>query len=185
MRKAFVLAALLVLVTGAAMAQDHPKAEIFGGYSYLRVNPGQGIKGDNIPGGWQASIAGNVNNWFGIAGDFSGHYGNPDFGTGVSVKTRVHTYTFGPRISYRNNDRVTPFAHVTFGGAHLSGPSIPSKNGFAMTLGGGVDAKVNDHFAIRIGQFDYILTRFDGPVSGKTASQHNFRYSAGIVIRLP
>ncbi len=186
MRKLFVLAALVLLCSGVAMAQDHPKAEIFGGYSFLRVNPGQGIKGDNIPGGWHASVAGNFNDWFGVVGEFSGHYGSPDFGTGTSVKTHVHTYTFGPRISYRKNERFTPFAHATFGGAHINGSAVgfgASENAFAMTFGGGVDAKVNDNFAIRVGQFDYILTRFDGPVSGTTENQHNFRFSTGIVFR--
>ena len=184
MRKVLVLAALLVLVSGVAMAQDHPKAEVFGGYSYLRINPGQGIKGDNIPGGWAASVAGNFNNWFGVAGDFSGHYGSPDFGTGVAIKTHVHTYTFGPRLSYRNNERITPFVHALFGGAHVNAlGGVASENAFAMKFGGGLDAKVNDNFAIRVGQFDYILTRFDGPVSGTRANQHNFAFSTGIVIR--
>jgi len=184
MRKLFVLAALVVLFSGAAMAQDHPKAEFFGGYSFLRVNPGQGLKGDNIPGGWHASIAGNVNSWFGVVGEFSGHYGSPDFGTGTSVKTRVYSYTFGPRISYRKNDKITPFAHATFGGAHVNAlGGAASENAFAMTFGGGLDAKINDRFAFRVAQFDYVLTRFDGPTSGTTANQNNFRISTGIVVR--
>ena len=178
MRKLLVLAALIVLASGAAMAQDHPKAELFGGYSYARVNPGQGVKGENFPAGWAASIAGNLNDWFGVVGDFSGHYK-----TISGVKVNLHTYTFGPRISYRKNEKITPFAHVTFGGAHVGGGGGISENALAITLGGGVDAKINDHFAFRVGQFDYVLTRFDGPVSGKTATQHNFRLSAGIVIR--
>ncbi|MCL5288754.1 MAG: outer membrane beta-barrel protein [Acidobacteria bacterium] len=177
MRKLFILVALLVLVSGTAMAQDHPKAEIFGGYSFLRVNPGQGVSGENFAGGWHASIAGNVNNWFGVVGEFSGHYK-----TIAGVKTNAHSFTFGPRISYRNNEKVTPFAHVTFGGVRLGGGGT-SENAFAMTFGGGVDAKINDNVAFRVAQFDYILTRFDGPVTGSNANQHNFRISTGIVFR--
>jgi hypothetical protein len=177
MRKLFVLVALVVLVSGAAMAQEHPKAEIFGGYSFVRVNPGQGVSGENFPGGWHASIAGNVNNWFGIAGDFSGHYKEI-----AGVSTNVHTFLFGPRISYRNNEKVTPFAHVLFGAARGSGAGT-SENAFAMAFGGGVDAKINDRFAFRVAQFDYVLTRFDGPTSGTTANQNNFRFSTGIVFR--
>jgi opacity protein-like surface antigen len=166
------------------MAQEHPKAEVFAGYSYVRINPGEGMQGDNIPGGWHASVAGNFNSWFGIVGEFSGHYGNPDFGTGVGAEVNVHTYTFGPRVSYRGNEKVTPFAHVTFGGARVGGSGFgPSESAFAMTFGGGVDVKVHEKVGIRLGQFDYILTRFEGPVSGTTANQHNFRYSAGIVFR--
>ena len=177
MRKFFVLVALVVLFSGAALAQEHPKAELFGGYSYLRLNPGQGLSGENVPGGWHASIAGNVNNWFGVAGDFSGHY--KEIG---GVKTNTHSFLFGPRISYRNNEKVTPFAHVQFGAARVSGAGI-SENAFAMNFGGGVDVKISDKVAFRVGQFDYVLTRFDGPTSGTTANQHNFRFSTGIVFR--
>jgi len=179
MRKFFVLAALVVLFSGAAMAQDHPKAEFFGGYSYACINPGGGVTGFNLPAGWHASVAENVNNWFGLAVDVSGHYGNPTI-LGVKVNTKVHTYTFGPRISYRKNEKVTPFAHVLFGGASIRGSAFgvgASDSGFAMTLGGGVDAKINDNFAFRVAQFDYLMTRIGGD------NQHNFRLSTGIVFR--
>jgi opacity protein-like surface antigen len=179
MRKFFVLAALVVLFSGAAMAQDHPKAELFGGYSYARISPGSGFTGINLPTGWHASVAGNLNNWFGIAGDISGNYGNPTI-LGLKVNTKLHTYTFGPRISYRNNEKITPFAHAMFGGANVRGSIFGvgvSDSGFAMTIGGGVDAKINDHFAFRVAQFDYLMTRIGG------SSQNNFRLSTGIVIR--
>lgn len=71
---------------------------------------------------------------------------------------------------------------VTFGGAHVGGGGA-SESGFAMTIGGGVDVKASPRVAIRLGQFDYVLTRFDGPVSGNKTSQHNFRYAAGVVFR--
>ena len=179
MRKVLVVAALLLFVSGAAMAQDQPKAELFGGYSYLRINPGGGVNGENFPAGWHASIAGNLNNWFGIAGDFTGHYK-----TISGVKTKVHSFMFGPRISYRKNDRITPFAHVLFGGTHVNAGAFgvgASDNAFSVAIGGGVDAKINDHFAFRVGQFDYVLTRFNIPTISNT--QHNFAISTGIVIR--
>jgi hypothetical protein len=52
-----------------------------------------------------------------------------------------------------------------------------------MTLGGGLDAKVSDHFAIRVGQFDYVLTKFDVDQDGSKDTQHNFRFSTGFVFR--
>ena len=43
MRK-FLIAIIAVLaVSFTAMAQDTPKAEVFGGYQYLRFNPGSGL----------------------------------------------------------------------------------------------------------------------------------------------
>lgn len=179
MRKLFVLAALVVLFSGAAMAQDHPKAELFGGYSFARVNPGGGMTGENFPVGWHASIAGNFKDWLGIAGDFTGNYK-----TISGIDTKIHTYMFGPRISYRKNEKITPFAHVLFGGARVNAGAFgvgASDSALAMAFGGGVDAKINDNFAFRVAQFDYVLTRFDIPTVSQ--NQHNFRISTGIVFR--
>ena len=49
---------------------------------------------------------------------------------------------------------------------------------FSTTLGGGVDMNVSKLLAVRVFQTDYVLTRFGGD------SQHNFRASAGLVLRL-
>lgn len=178
MRRVLCLAGLFLLATLPAAAQNAPKAEVFGGYSYLRVNPGGGANGINL-NGWNASVAGNLNNWFGIVGDFSGAYGSPTF-AGVKVKTKAHNFLFGPRLSYRSNERFTPFAHALFGATRLEGSALGanvSDTSFAMALGGGIDAKLNDRVAVRVAQFDYLLTRF------ASDNQHNLRLSAGIVFR--
>ncbi len=171
MRKLVWLCAVVLLLSAPAMAQDHPKAEIFGGYSFLRINPGGGLSGENFAGGWAASAAINANSWIGLAADFSGHYKTI---SGVSAK--VHSYTFGPRVTYRKSEKVQPYFHALFGGATLSGGGS-SESAFAMQFGGGVDWVASPHLAIRVGQFDYVPTHFGGEW------QHNFAYSAGIVFR--
>ncbi len=176
MKRLFVVLLVATFCALPSLAQDKPKAELFAGYAFTRINPGQGVSGENGHG-WAASIAGNVNDWFGVVGEFSGAYPNV-----AGLDANVHLYTFGPRFSYRKNEKVTPFAHVTFGGARVSGSGL-SENAFAMTFGGGVDVKCGERVAVRVAQFDYILTRFDGPVTGTAANQHNFRYAAGIVFR--
>src|SRR5262249_22231174 len=65
--------------------------------------------------GWNASVAGKLNNWFGIAGDFSGAYKTEN---GVSFNN--YTYAVGPVVSYRHNETFTPFAHFLLGGCHAS-----------------------------------------------------------------
>ena len=171
-----------------------PKAEAFLGYSYLRANPGSPIQGINLNGG-SGSIAFNANNWFGIVADFGGYKLSNVTVTGspsVSADGTVFTYLFGPRLSYRRHDRVTPFAQALFGGAHqgdvtAGGSTVASsQNAFAMTIGGGFDVKVNRHVAIRLVQAEYLLTRFKDPSSttGARAAQNNARISAGIVFRL-
>ena len=189
----------LVLVFGlTASAQDVPKAEGFLGYSYVRVNPGQGLSGVNLNGG-SGQISFNATNNFGIVADFGGYRVKDTLTTPlgpVSVGGNVFTYLFGPRVTYRG-ERVQPFVQALFGGARASASALgasASENAFAMALGGGVDVKVNDWFAVRPVQVDYLLTRFDEspiciaifpppPGCTGTTTQNNFRYSAGVVFR--
>lgn len=183
MRRIVSLAGLLLLLTLPAAAQDPPKAEVFGGYQYTRVNPGEGAEGINL-NGWNAALQGNLNNWFGIVADFSGAYGTPTI-TGLGdVDTNIHTFLFGPQFNHRR-DRLNLFTRALFGAvrakATQSGASV-SDNAFGMAIGGGVDVNATDRVAIRVVQVDYVLTRFDG-LSGSTESQHNARISGGIVFR--
>ena len=141
------------------MAQDYPKEEILGGYSYLRS------QGDNF-NGWNASAAGNANDWFGIKADFSGYY---------KSGLKAHTFMFGPQFSFRKEERVTPFVHTLFGGTHVSDGG--SDTAFSMALGGGIDVKAAEHVAVRVIQADYVMTRFDGE------TQNNLPLSFGIVFR--
>src|SRR6266513_1919874 len=64
--KAVCSMCLVGLTCFPALAQDIPKAEVFGGSSWA---------GGNFHG-WNASVTGNVTKRFGIVADFSGHYGN-------------------------------------------------------------------------------------------------------------
>jgi hypothetical protein len=92
---------------------------------------------------------------------------------------------FGPRIVLGQSSRITPFAQVLLGGGRLnasSGSVNAGENGFAMAVGGGLDVPVHRHFAVRIVQAEYLMTRFDR-VTGASATQNNVRISAGVVIR--
>ncbi len=173
MRKFLVLVILLGLCSLAVMAQETPKAEVFGGYQYTRVSAGGVSENFN---GWNASLTGNFNKYFGIAGDFSGSYKSI---SGVSA--RVYSYTFGPVLSLNHEGTFNPFVHALFGGAHasasFSGLSA-SSNGFAMMMGGGVDAKVSPRIAVRLFQADWVYYRFQGV--GETG---NVRVSTGLVFR--
>ena len=155
-----------------ASAQDAPKAEAFLGYSFFRLSGGNGL---NVPGGWHASLAGNFNRYFGLVGDFSGHYksiGGANF--------NVHTFTFGPRFTYRSEKPVEAFGHFTVGGVRVGAGAAGfgvSDTSFAFTIGGGVDIKASPRVAIRPVQLDYVAR-----VAGGN-TQNNLRYSAGVVFR--
>jgi hypothetical protein len=188
MRKVLLITVFVLMTPLALMAQqDYPKAEIFGGYSYFRANP------DALSlNGWNASVTGNITNYFGVEGDFSGHYGSPKvYGVPLSfIDIKSHTFMFGPKLSFRSK-AVTPFAHFLIGGATAStsafGYSV-SDSALAAAIGGGIDINVNRSIAIRAFQADYLMTRFNMTpqyvLQGFQERQDNFRFSAGIVFKL-
>lgn len=174
MRKTLFTTSLILLLSLTAMAQgDTPKAEVFGGYSYA---------GDSTHG-FDASIAGNVNDWFGVVADFGRQFTDIN-GTDSREEIRTQTYLFGPQFSIRRNRRVTPFARALFGASRIKTEATEfgqtfafSDSSFALALGGGLDVQINDRFAIRAFQAEYLRTKFFGE------TQNKGRISVGLVIR--
>jgi len=181
MKKFSILIVFVGLLSFPLMAQDYPKAEVFGGYQYLHL----GGSGTDVNfNGWNASLTGNFNSWFGVTADFSGSYKTINVG-GVNVDTKIYSYTGGPVVSLNSRGKVNPFVHALFGGAHVSGSASvegasgsASDNGFTMMFGGGVDVKVNRALAVRLVQADWVSYRFSG-----VSENHNVRVSTGIVLR--
>jgi len=178
MRKVLLAVMVILLVPLAVPAQDAPKAEVSGGFSYLRSVE---LSSFNLYG-WNAGFAGNMNRWFGVVGDFGGNYASP--GTGIfgsqGVSVKAHTFMFGPRFSYRGDGKLTMFTHALFGAARGSAGGFGVSAGdtaFAMALGGGFDLRLTEAVALRAIQVDYLMTRFGGE------RQNNVRLVTGIVIR--
>jgi outer membrane immunogenic protein len=182
----FVAAVFALGSAPSAHAQDAPKWEIFGGYTYMRANIVVNGNQFNMNGG-SGSVAYNLTNWFGLVGDFgithSGTTGTQPFSLTVT------TYEFGPRVSWRNHTKLTPFGQVLIGGGHANGTLYTSSlgsglaplganNDFNFTAGGGVDWKINHGFSVRLAQAEYLHTQF---LNARNNSQSNFRLSTGVV----
>lgn len=175
MHKNFFALVLLLAATSAVAAQETPRAELFGGYSWA---------GGNFHG-WNASVNGNVNKWFGVTADFSGHYGS-ERNVIFEEKQRALSFLVGPRFTARRGKRVSPFAYALFGGINYrvnvtrSGQPLfdASDTGFNMALGGGIDIKVNARLAVRAFQLDYFRPHFFGD------SHNRGRLAFGLVLRL-
>ena len=71
MRSLLMVGALLFAVAGSAMAQDYPKGEVAGNYTYVRINPGGGVPHFDCHGGG-GSAAWSLNHYLGVVGEFSG-----------------------------------------------------------------------------------------------------------------
>jgi opacity protein-like surface antigen len=189
MKKWALLCGAMLLFAGIASAQNEtPKAEVFGGYSYLHVN----VQGStaNFNGG-SGSFSYNPNQWLGLVGDFGGYHWS-----GSGQDANLISYLFGPKFAYRHGS-LTPFVQTLFGGAHISGSASVcdtarvrpqavigacsvSENAFAMAIGGGLDWNATPHIGIRLVQAEYVLTKFK---AGANDQQNNARVSAGVVFR--
>ena len=185
MRKLLILCGFILFVAGSALAQDQPKGEVAGNYTYIRIRPGVSGAGDFDCHGGGGSAAWNANSYLGVVGEFAGCKVT-GLGSGAPSVT-TFTYLFGPRLTYRSHGRFEPFAEALFGGTRLSAGSgggfgSGSQNAFSFAIGGGADYKVTKSVAIRVVQFDYLYTKFDeGP--GLPQHQNNFRIQAGVVLR--
>ncbi|MGE0129805.1 MAG: outer membrane protein [Blastocatellales bacterium] len=183
--KSVLTLVFLLLLCSVAAAQEYPKAELFGGYSYLRTDSedidlvaGNQVTttrrhGGNL-NGFNLSANYNPAKWLGIVIDFSGHYGSIDntvivpgtVNATFGVRTNLHTLLGGPQFAWRG-DNTTFFVRALAGVGFqdqtltLGGQKIADdRTAFAAAVGGGVDIKLTDTISLRAAQVEYLLTRF-------------------------
>ncbi len=203
-----ILIGTLLFVSVSAFAQ---RADIYGVYSYLHFSPtiaGLGSRSFNGGGGGVDLYFLKI---FGVKADFMG-YSSTTFtrtvttpiiipGNGIippgtyTSQGNMFTYLAGPvlRIPF---PLIKPFGEVLFGGSYTNGYvnlsndinanggtiSTPSQHPFTMAAGGGVDLSVSHRLSIRLGEVDYVLTRYSNPLTS-TNNQNNFRYNGGLVLK--
>jgi outer membrane protein OmpA-like peptidoglycan-associated protein len=183
-----------------------PKVELFMGYSYWRSVPDSTKNRIDEMHGGSSSLAYNVNSHVGLVFDFAGfrvdslELNSPGAGFGtsrtVNIGGSVFSLLFGPRVSFRNHERLTPFLQVLGGGVRASQINIEGctaltfgcaplseETVLALTAGGGLDLRMTHRIALRLFQAEYLGTRFRDPSSltGDHGWQNNVRLSAGIV----
>lgn len=190
MRKILFAMGIACLLTLIAPAQEVPRNEVFGGYSYVRTGTASQVNAFNNNGGL-ADLQYNFNEYISGIAELGGyHAGNisirgPELS---SVDQTYFSYQFGPRFSVNKTGRYAPFVHFLVGGVHESrsfavptkfipaGAPIPrgvtvepgsevtrfgtTQNAYAMTVGGGFDIRVSRDVAIRPFQLDYLPTHF-------------------------
>lgn len=209
--RSLIRVAAMVLVSSWGLAQEAPRAELSFDYSFARYAPSASYtKGHSFNGGG-GQFKFNVTPDIGIAMDLQGYNSNTTTfnipanasfpgGAHGSVSGNLFTYLFGPVIKFQAAPRFHPYVDLLFGAAHSSvygnayktlcqpvagGCSIhssPNGNGFAMSFGGGFDIPINERIDFRVGQFDYLYTRFTNIFND--AGQNNFRYVTGLNIKM-
>jgi hypothetical protein len=175
-----------LLCVGCAVAQDYPKAELYGGYSYGNIDT-NGLTSRQSINGWEASVSGNFNKWFAVEADVAGYYKTypvnlTQYGLGiVDVKVTDYSYGAGPRINIRPF-----FVHALLGGDHLTGSAVvsavgysKSQDGLAGAFGGGIEWPVSRRLAVRASA-DYVFTRHN-IFAPQSYTQNNARAGIGLV----
>jgi opacity protein-like surface antigen len=176
MKKLAVL--LFVLAVGMlALAQDAPKAEVFGGYQYLSLDTKDSGIGRQSMHGFNADLGIHATKNLSVVADFG--MGKKSI-EGTDVK--LYPILFGPRFA-ATSGKVTPFAEALFGFTHLSSPDafLGSINKFTYAFGGGLDVDVSKSVAIRLAKFDYLGVRTGEAGVG---TLNNIRLSTGIVFKI-
>jgi opacity protein-like surface antigen len=183
MQKAIVVALLVALfwTLSPTKAQETSKVDLYGGYDYVRYNASPRISG--VPPSESANANGLSGQFtyspyslLSLVAELSGYaVARQAFNTTYQI-----SYLFGPRVKIRRG-KITPFAQVLLGRVWAEdGFTFGSVTAFGMTGGGGIDLRVTRHMAIRLGQAEYLLTKF---ADGSNNRQNNFRFGTGIVLR--
>lgn len=181
-RYLLVMAMLFATLPAVLCANDYPKAEVYGGYQWLRETG----EGGTTLNGFLTSAEVNINEVIGIAGEF-GLGLKKITESGVDVNIKQYTYMGGPRFNLRAN-KIRFFTQFLAGGnsinggASTEGVSVGATiKGFAFSVGGGLDFSVGNNISIRPVQLDYIATRLS--IAGISGWEKQVRYSGGIVFK--
>ena len=186
MNRLILFIALTPLLSLTAHAQDTPKVEVFGGFSYANINA---LEERFSAKGWHAALIVNSKNWLDFVLDVSGHYGvlNAD-------PTATYVVMVGPRIAFQHG-RFTTFVHSLYGisfGHPSTLPPVefvePPRVWFTFVpAGGGLDIALGRRLALRVFQCDLIFpSRTPQYLQAPPELIHTtiqFRVSAGIVLR--
>jgi opacity protein-like surface antigen len=214
LKAVLVAAALFSTMAGPARVWAQSvasRSEIGAGYTYASVdqNVGFGSSGRLNSNGWNTAFTIGVRPSFGWEFNFANvrhsESGNSVVGGIGTVQAKaseqLNTFVTGPRFIL-DRGPARPFFHALFGIDHeslsvsassatTSDSESISDNSFAALLGGGLEIPLSRHIGLTT-EGDYLLTRHGIPadlailagIPSSSATQHNFRVTAGIVFRL-
>ena len=169
--------------------------DIYGGYGYLRpINSDvYAVDYTSLPAGGVVGVTGYFGRTFGLQGEYSKFFNDPDYCFGAVQGGPVLRHSMG---------RLVPFAHLIGGAAQVgpsynhSGSSISCNWGWTATGGVGVDyilgaPSLHNHLAIRPIEADFEYSdvnygaRIGGPnsLTGGESKITALRLSAGFVFR--
>jgi hypothetical protein len=189
-----VLAGVSLMLAAASGARaQNSTAEIFGGYSYAKINP-EGSPKQNAHG-WMAGVAGYANKWVGAGFEGAAQFGTiPAPGGAPGVSFKEYSYMAGPQVRFFSTARAQAGVKFLLGGVfgqvRLDNSTTPAQTQaisaagisnfdqtkLALLLAFPVDVSVTKVVGLRVEPGLY-RTSFEG------GHQNNFRFSVGPVFR--
>jgi hypothetical protein len=192
--QALVVTASLLCAGSRCLIAQSNTAEVFGGYSYAKINPEANLPKENAHG-WMGGAAGYANRWVGAGFEIAGHFGNISAPGGApDIGFKEYSYMAGPQFRFLNTAKAQAGVKVLLGGVfgqvRLSDSTTPAQ---AQALGAAGYANFDQtKFAMMVGfPFDVTVTRIVGirvepgwfRTSFMNDHQSNFRISLGPVFR--
>jgi hypothetical protein len=206
MRKVFAALAMVLCFTFIAAAQDIPRMETFLGFTFVRWSSGTNAPSFNSYGG-SGQFVYNIGKHLSAVADLGAVHNG--YMNDLPIDNTVSSFLFGPRLTLNYGPRMRPYIQVLWGVAHLASstrfdalvlasyrylnitdplpPGLPvnvrlsaNDTAFAMTVGGGLDFRINRHVSLRPVAMDYYLTRFQNFRTLGDDSQGNLRITTGV-----
>ena len=148
----------------------HPDYELFAGYSAFFLDGSEDVRG------WNITSTNHFNDLVGLTIDGGGYY-NGGFSQGM------YTFFAGPQFSFRYTKWATPYVRALGGGTWVQ-PGLfgvtaitGSQFGYGYGAGFGVDVRIKQGLAFRVGPVDFISLQILG------VNHDQIRASMGIVGR--
>jgi hypothetical protein len=186
---------LLFAVAGRLPAQNNT-AEVFGGYSYAKINPEAPLPKQSSSG-WFGGVTGYAFPWFGATAEIAAQFGSAPAPSGIggtAINFKEYSYLAGPQFRFVDKARVQSSFKVLLGGvfgqAHL--PSTESATNTQLLAAAGYTAFNQTKFAALFAlPVDVTITKMIGIrvepglylTDFNKTSQGNFRFSVGPVFR--
>jgi hypothetical protein len=217
MQRLYLSGLLAVVLASWSCAQKQPalpgRLEFFGGYLDAGEFPYNEFRftGFSLPSdfgtrrGMELSVIRDLNQRFGIKGDFSTQFQSNSFPVNVCLQTpcvpipqtaQLHPKLFnflgGPEIKLGNrNWRFAPFTHALFGVAHTTATfkttgsafnlsQTTTETGFSMAFGGGMDVRMTRRFSLRT-SLDFNPKWVGRDDAGTRQVQNDLRLAVGVL----
>lgn len=161
----------ILLPASSLFAQDSPRVQLFGGYSFMSFDTKPfGFTDRTSLNGFTIAPSYNLTHEFGVVAQLSGQYNS---------QLSVRNLTAGPQVLFTRGNALF-FGHLLIGKGrtfvnvgHGAGDSAR-----VLELGGGIDLGLSSHFSVRAVQADFVHNSFFN------GSQNSVRISTGLVYHL-